>query len=102
MNGGACFSQPSAVFSFFFTSQSNLSNKLVKVWPIPAASYLKVDWPWSTGVFSLVDLSGKTVLSGKLLEGINTVDLPFLAEGIYSLQLQHEGQIEKVKVQLIR
>ncbi len=102
VNGGTCFSLPSAIFSFFFTSQSNLSLKPVKVWPIPASSQLQVEWNWNAGFYSLIDLSGRTMLSGKLLEGVNVLDLPGMTEGIYTLQLSHEGKIENVKVQIIR
>ncbi len=102
VNGGGCFSLPSAIYSFFFTGQANINVRPVKVWPIPTIGTLHLDWPLLSGTFQLFDLKGRMLKSGVLTDGINHLNLEGMPNGIYNLILGNGTSFENVKVQVLR
>lgn len=81
-----------------------LDNKLfteVSVYPNPAADVIniRIAGDKKGEVFSIVNLAGKQVLTGKLEDEINSVDLRGLNAGIYFIQF---GTVKRQTLNLIK
>lgn len=71
------------------------SNQL-QVFPNPTQDQLNFQSP-EQGTLSVLDLSGRTVLTSAASKGQNTIDVSSLPDGIYLLQLQTENSISSAR-----
>lgn len=83
-------------------SVAEADNDAVSVYPNPASNTLYVSWPQASGSVSykMVDISGKTVLSGnQTVDGNSPLLLAIdgLSSGLYTLQLQNGNTSKTVK-----
>ncbi len=77
----------SAVFDFYFTGISSIksSNNFLNIYPNPASNLLNVvsDSPFD---YSIVDITGRTVLSSKAASNNFQIDINALSKGLYFLK----------------
>jgi hypothetical protein len=67
------------------------------VYPNPTNGVIKVQLDGSVDLaFDLIDLTGKVLMTGILHEGVNTLSLDLLADGMYSLR--YEGQMTAIRI----
>ncbi len=69
----------------------------IKFYPNPASTSLQIETT-QVGTYSLIDYMGKIVLTGKLINGENQLDISSLPNGMYLLQINntiHKIQIHK-------
>ena len=74
-----------------FTAVDNIeavSN--VKVYPNPTASALIIDGTIGTGTMSIYSLNGALILSQSIHEGVNTINVSNLSNGLYLLKLPND------------
>ena len=57
----------------------------IKVYPNPASSALYVQWPGKENPYRIINLYGQTIQIGRLVEGVNTLDLQSITAGVYFL-----------------
>lgn len=74
------------------------NSKAPKVYPIPATDQLIIECitPGEKMRFTLMDLSGKIVLSGKINTSKKTIDISTMEKGIYILQINN-GQLTYIQ-----
>ena len=71
----------------------------VQIYPNPTTSFITIDGV-SNGVYTLTNVLGESVVSGKLTEG-TTVSLEKLAKGVYTIVIESENKkyTDKIVVQ---
>jgi aminopeptidase N len=91
----------SSVTKEVISPSSDLSNVQIRMYPNPVTHNLFIDNTGGTyESYSMSGVLGKVVLSGKLIPGINTLDMEQMPSGHYFLQLHRENRtfVEKVLV----
>jgi hypothetical protein len=84
---------------------SSITQNQMLVYPIPAHSQLNVSTNDLIGletVWSIIDLSGRIILSGREIEKNLVIDVNILPEGMYLLCVQQEKQQNMVKFTVAR
>jgi len=72
-----------------------------KIYPIPAKDILIIESNQSKNLeikFKIIDVSGKVLLSRKLYQNRNSVDISMLSKGIYLLELSTGKTMSKQKI----
>ncbi len=73
------------------------------VYPIPASSDLTVEVPTTHNVnWTLRNLSGAIVAQNLAIGGVFNISIGDVAQGLYILELQHDGVFERQRIQIIR
>ncbi len=82
--------------------ETSLGTINISVFPNPFKESFTISISTSTsGNYQLFDMNGKLVSSNKLVTGANTINSSELAQGVYQLSLQIDGQANKV-IKLIK
>jgi len=68
-----------------------IKNEDVLLYPNPASDWLNITLPDKTAVYSVNDILGKTLLSGKLEAGNSKIDISGLVQGVYFVHLNFNG-----------
>jgi len=92
INDGSCI-YPS-------TSIVLINTAKIKVFPIPTKNLLTIDFQSTRELnLRLISSQGRVVIIKKLKES-SSIDLSHLSRGLYSLEINSEGYIEKIKILL--
>lgn len=90
--------EPTLTYSSTGSSVQTVASTDVRlnVFPNPAADQLWVELRnASDAAYSIVDLSGSSVIEGQIVSGIATVDISDLAQGSYFIRLNDTGVVRK-------
>ena len=92
-----CYSRSEEINITNIGIQSQDAVKGLSVYPNPFGNNLTIQSS-SEGVYSITDVSGKSLLSGKLngKQGVTWINTEFLAAGMYQLRIQQDGLPEKM------
>jgi len=73
--------------------------KLIKVYPNPNNGLLFIELEDNSAAvdYTILDLNGRRVLSGKLNQQKNAVDLQYLKSGIYLIQIEGSNPVRIIK-----
>ena len=63
----------------------------ISIYPNPAQNVIKVSGIMAQTHFSLVNLNGEIIIEGEFMEGINSVDVSFVSDGLYVLFVENKG-----------
>jgi len=88
--------------NYFVVNCLNIENEnklSIHVYPNPAADFVLVETEVENLHYSLMDMSGKIIITGKL-QGTNKIDVQLLHSGIYILSV-HNNQVKK-QVRLVK
>jgi hypothetical protein len=70
----------------------------IKVYPNPSSDFIHIDLSEPhNSTFSIIDMNGRVVIQEKTLDA-NYIDIRFLNQGIYMLNLKIEGNIKSTKL----
>jgi hypothetical protein len=89
------------LFNSSTTSAIEATNKVdIKVYPNPASTVinLETNTPFINADYILKDLLGKTILSGKILNGNTTIEIENLSKGIYLLNVGGDAKKQTFKI----
>jgi len=89
------------LFNSSTTSAIEAINKIdFKVYPNPASTIinLETNTPFINADYILTDLLGKTILSGKILNGNTTIEIENLSKGIYLLNVGGDAKKQTFKI----
>lgn len=75
-------------------------SSFVHIYPNPASDFLNIDFMLQEGILYIFDLSGNQLIKKDLTEGVNTIPLELLGEGVYIIKIhtsQGVGQFKLIK-----
>ncbi len=82
----------SAPWLYLHTGMAHVTSAALRVYPNPSTGLFTAEWPGANNVaYQVMDMTGKTVATGKLLSPRNTIDLSGAPEGIYFVKFGTEG-----------
>jgi hypothetical protein len=87
-------------FNSLSTPTQNLQVGLLKVYPNPFGSFIRIENPFD-GLYSyqVLDMHGRHLYSGGLSGGVNQLPLPALMTGMYVLKIRHpDAHFERYKI----
>jgi hypothetical protein len=93
---GPSFNITEAAIDHFYIAEANelsvedLTTRF-SIYPNPAQNVLKVSGIMAQTHFSLVNLNGEIIIEGEFKEGINSVDVSFVSDGLYVLFIENKG-----------
>jgi len=93
---GPSFNITEAAIDHFYIAEANelsvedLTTRF-SIYPNPAQNVLKVSGIMAQTHFSLVNLNGEIIIEGEFKEGINSVDVSFVSDGLYVLFVENKG-----------
>jgi hypothetical protein len=79
--------------------EDHLSQKIVKIYPIPANDVLKVE-SLTEAKYQIYDISGKMILSNEITQGINNINTTGLTTGIYLLKITNDSGVYTEKINI--
>ena len=75
------------------TGLHSVSTEAVNVYPNPAHDYFTVSLPPNTdAVMDIMDMSGRSVISGKNIKGQEKISVQTLQPGIYTIRVIANGK----------
>ncbi|MDR2123157.1 MAG: S8 family peptidase [Flavobacteriaceae bacterium] len=79
------------------TGETTLSTFETKVYPIPAKNTITISVKEAAG-YTIYEMTGKRISSGKLLSGENVVDISDLSQGVYIIKIDNGSKTETKKI----
>jgi len=70
----------------------------VALYPNPATTSLIIDNPHTAATYQIIDIPGRTVLSGSIATGTQTIDISALSSGNYIINLYEENRRSYTRV----
>ncbi len=90
-------------FDILLSSLNDLKEEGINVFPNPATEKLFIDNQLGlASSISLYNTIGQEVFSGKIVSGINTIDLNMLTDGLYIVRLKDKDQKDIGTLQIVK
>ena len=91
MNYPDCYSDTSVTYTYINTFTDNVNDNGLTIYPVPVNDHLSVKLSEFSGEadFVVINNSGKTVLSGKIKENPQNIDVSGLPKGVYLIRLHY-------------
>lgn len=74
---------------FSITGEEKIKDNDFKIYPQPASEFIQVESK-DEGSYSILSITGQIISSGKVLQGLNTIQLNQFDAGIYFLAIKNE------------
>ena len=76
----------------FNVSTNNIENdSYLNIYPVPSSDYIHVEWLPSNNTnstsYQIIDLTGKTISSGTLENGITSINIQALMNGLFMIKV---------------
>ncbi len=97
-----CSCESSQKISIATTGIQNIESNMVRYFPNPANTELNIETSLKNATYSIVDITGRELLRGTLIQGINQLDVQELQNGFYFVRISENSAFGSYPLQILK